>query len=534
MSRMHHALLRAVALCALIQLAVDPALGFQGNQYFAAQHGDPDDPDQPPAGEDYISQILKRLDEQDAEIQRLKQPQALPAPAMTDDQEREARQDYGADIGPRTAISQLQSRFEEFQKGLGKKAYPTVEVHGVAQMDSGWFGQDAASVASLKSAANPTGVIDNGSDFRRTRLSANGALTENMNYFVQMDFAFPGRPTFTDVWMEVTKLPIIGNVRAGQWKMPFSLEVVSSFRYTTFPERSVLFQSFDPFRHIGFGFYNTTEDEMMTWSAAAYRPGQDQFGDALSYGNTGNYAGVGRITGLAWYENEGTRYLHLGAGYNYVAPQAAAGTNVRTSSFNTIPEYFIGQNQTTTAGTAGVSQPNTIIDGTPKFVNTKNFAVNHYNLVGWELLLVEGPLSVQSEFMILNATRANSVAADFGGFYTTVGYFLTGEHRPYLKKSGAIDRIKPFHNFIKSPAGNEGDEECCGLGAWELAVRWSYIDLNAHDIQGGRLNDLTVGLNWYLNAYAKVQFNYIRAMLDNPTFNDSVTDIFGLRAQFDF
>jgi phosphate-selective porin OprO/OprP len=126
------------------------------------------------------------------------------------------------------------------------------------------------------------------------------------------------------------------------------------------------------------------------------------------------------------------------AGYNYVAPQALVGTNIRTSNFNTIPEYFIGQNTTITSGTAGTAQPTTSIDGTPKFVNTKNFAVNHYNLVGTELLFVEGPLSVQSEFMILNATRANGVAADFGGFYTTVGYFLTGEHRPYLKKSGAI------------------------------------------------------------------------------------------------
>ena len=58
------------------------------------------------------------------------------------------------------------------------------------------------------------------------------------------------------------------------------------------------------------------------------------------------------------------------------------------------------------------------------------------------MLWVEGPLSVQTEGMVLTATRTNGVGGNFAGFYTTVGYFLTGEHRPYIKKSGAIDRIK--------------------------------------------------------------------------------------------
>jgi hypothetical protein len=37
-----------------------------------------------------------------------------------------------------------------------------------------------------------------------------------------------------------------------------------------------------------------------------------------------------------------------------------------------------------------------------------------------------------------------------------------------------------------------------------------------------------------LNAYTKLQFNYIRAFLDNPTTGNSNTDIFAMRAQVDF
>lgn len=487
--------------------------------------------------EEYDSLLgrLDRLESRDAKGHSA--PAAVESAQFAPDDGGGAPDDNAAAAAYVAPFIALQKELQALKASLAAKQYPYIEVHAVAQMDNGAFAQDANNIRTLKGFTTlPNGILDNGSDFRRARLTANGGLTENSNFFFQMDFAFPGRPTFTDVWMEVTDLPILGNVRAGQWKQPFSLEVVSSFRYTTFPERSVLFQSFAPFRHIAIGFYDWASDERTTWAGSAYRAGQDQFGDSLNYGNTGDYAFVGRTTHLMWFENEGTSYVHLGGAYNYVAPQGfgvpGPAFGKRTASFGTIPEYFIGQNQTTTAGSAGVSQPASIIDGTPKFVNTKNFLVNHYSLEGLELLFVEGPLSIQSEANFLQATRANSTPAVFAGFYTTVGYFLTGEHRPYLKKSGAIDRVKPFHNFIKA-IGDDGSETY-GLGAWEVAARISYIDLNDKDIHGGRMNDLTVGLNWYLNAFAKIQFNYIRSDLTIPTFGQSLAQIYGLRAQFDY
>ncbi|MFM8583622.1 MAG: OprO/OprP family phosphate-selective porin, partial [Planctomycetaceae bacterium] len=408
----------------------------------------------------------------------------------------------------------LKGKVDELQQRFTKKTYPTTELHGVFQADSGWFDQDLASRQSV-------GNLQDGADFRRARLSANGALTDSMNYFVQFDFAFPGRPTFTDLWWEATKVPLLGNVRVGQWKQPFSLEVVSSFRYTTFAERSLGFQAFTPFRHLGVGFYDWNEDETMTWAASVYRPGQDQFGGAIA--DQGGYAGVGRVTWLPWYENEGRQYLHLGAAYNHVAP------GFRLARFRSIPEFFIGAQQgDLPLGTSGQAVPGPL-DGVAFFVDTKAFAVNHYNLVGTELLWVEGPLSLQSEWMFLSATRRDGVGATFPSIYAQLGYFLTGEHRPYQRKLGQIDRVRPLH-----PLAYRCEDEAWGWGAWEVAGRWSYIDLNSRDIQGGRLNDATLGLNWYLTANAKVQFNYIRAFLDNPVHNDSVTNIFGLRTQIDF
>ncbi|HET6425809.1 MAG TPA: porin, partial [Planctomycetaceae bacterium] len=110
--------------------------------------------------------------------------------------------------------------------------YPNVTINGFFQADSLWFGQDAENRANV-------GDIQDGSGFRRMRLSAKGAVAENVNYFAQLDFGFFGRPSFTDVWGEVTKVPVLGNVRVGQWKQPFGLETVTSVRYQPFLERSL-------------------------------------------------------------------------------------------------------------------------------------------------------------------------------------------------------------------------------------------------------------------------------------------------------
>jgi phosphate-selective porin OprO/OprP len=121
-----------------------------------------------------------------------------------------------------------------------------------------------------------------------------------MDYFMQMDFGFFGRPTFTDLWVDFKDATPFGTVRVGQWKQPFSLEAVSSFRYTTFMERSSLFQAFVPFRHLGVGIYDHSQDETMTWALSYLRTGQDQFGGSLS--TDGGNGLAGRVTQLGWYD----------------------------------------------------------------------------------------------------------------------------------------------------------------------------------------------------------------------------------------
>jgi len=423
----------------------------------------------------------------------------------------------------------LEERIAKLEKAnaetaAAKKKLPSVSMNGVFQADAVTFGQSAASL-------DAHGDIQNGADFRRARLSAKGSVVENMNYFMQMDFGFFGRPTFTDVWTEFTDVPLLGKVRVGQWKQPFGLEVVSSFRYTTMMERSSTFQAFTPFRGIGVGFYDNSDDLNTTWAASYFRTGQDQFGGSLS--TNGGNGMASRLTHLMWYESGGENYLHLGGGYFYNVPPN------NTARFRSIPEIFVGEFVPNGIGTSGQATP-ALANGTPFFVNTGLLGdTNHVNTYGLESLWVHGPLSVQAEGMAAMVDQSSLPTSLLSGGYATVGYFLTGEHRPYDRKAGAIDRVIPKANVTR----------CGGFGAWELAARWSYIDLTDNLIRGGTMQNMTAGVNWYTNPYCKFVFNYIHSWSESPDFIGVVanapafdnsrlvsnqTDAFGIRCQLDF
>jgi phosphate-selective porin OprO/OprP len=403
-----------------------------------------------------------------------------------------------------------------------KPKYPTLNLSGVFQTDAVMFHQTDENRLAY-------GEIQNGADFRRARLGAKGSVSDAMDYFMQMDFGFFGRPTFTDLWVDFKDATPFGTVRVGQWKQPFSLEAVSSFRYTTFMERSSLFQAFVPFRHLGVGIYDHSQDETMTWALSYLRTGQDQFGGSLS--TDGGNGLAGRVTQLGWYDCQGTEYLHLGLGYFFNAPPDGR------ARFRSIPEIYVGDFALPAGepiGSSGQAIP-TVAMGTPFFVDTGVLTdTSLIHTVGPEMLWVHGPLSLQSEFMGTYVDSGPSENGFLYGSYMQVGYFLTGEHRPYDRKAGAIDRVIPFQSVTKKG----------GIGAWELATRWSYLDLTDRQIRGGELQDFTFGLNWYVNPYCKCVFNYIHSWAEaRPTRNGTIlnqdsissqSDAFGLRCQIDF
>lgn len=388
-----------------------------------------------------------------------------------------------------------------------KVTYPIIKLSGFFQLDAAYFAQDTTSNAQF-------GNIQDDRGFRRARLAAVGDIAPNASYMLEMDFAFPGRPSFMDVWVDVHDIPWLGNVRAGQWRQPFGLDELTSVRELTFFERPTMF-AFAPFRQTGIGFHNNNEDQTVTWAASVFGFPTDFYGGSL--GDSG-YGTAERITTLLIDECEGRRILHAGFDHVITVPNSAG------SFYRNVPEYggpFGGAN-----GTVG---------DVPFFVNSGTLLYDSSNLINFELAGVYDSLHWQSEARYALVDIAGDTVT-LPSYYVQFGYILTGEVRPYNKANAVLGRIKPKHPF----------ERGCGWGAWEVAARYSYIDLNPiapyssggagllpGQPPGGALNDMTLGLNWYLNNNLKVQFQYVRAML-NTSVASSSTDIVAFRTQLDF
>lgn len=328
-----------------------------------------------------------------------------------------------------------------------------------------------------------------------------GKVADNVSYMLEMDFAFVGRPSFMDVWMDVSHVPLFGNVRIGQYRMPFGMDELTSVKELTFLERP-LTQPMGPFRQFSIGFHDNSDDENITWAASAFGNATDAFGNSVG---DRSYGLASRITAVVGENKSADFLVHTGFGYSYIA------TPNSTLQYRHTPEY--------------AGQFTGAIGDVPFFTDTGLLSAENANLFNGELAATWGSWHGQSELRYNIVNLNNGRTAGFPSFYAQTGYILTGEHRPYNKAGAVPGRVKP-----KCPVGIKGG----GIGAWEVACRYSLVDLSNGAITGGQLHDMTYGLNWYLNDFTKLQFNYISADLNRAPAGDSHTDIFAVRAQLDF
>ena len=150
-----------------------------------------------------------------------------------------------------------------------------------------------------------------------------------------------------------------------------------------------------------------------------------------------------------------------------------------------------------------------------------------------------GSLYLQGEYFWYNVERkaiAGLPDLRFQGGYAQAGYILTGETRSYLPGSASYGGVNPARPFSLDGSG---------WGAWEIAGRFSTVDLNnqlgtANGVAGGRQDVYTLALNWYVNRNVRFMFDYLHgnvAKQVSPTnFGDagSKFDAFAMRTQVAF
>ncbi|REK24700.1 MAG: porin [Planctomycetota bacterium] len=494
--------------------------------------------------------LLRRLDAQDAEIRRLRavqHPAYGQGPAYGQSpaygqppaygQHPAYLQNAAVPVGSRYAdfgayipqVEENSALIADLEKAMKNKASAghkeaTMKVVGRVHADAWGFPENDSDIDLLE--GGPGGPQSR-LLFRRLRFGVRGDLPGNMQYRIEMEFAGGEDSEFRDAWIGWNDLPYVQTLLIGNQKRPYGLDHLNSSRYNVFLERPFVIEGFNQdARRLGVASYNVSDNERWTWRYGIYnqRLVQDE-GDYLSDNWQPELAG--RLANTFWWDecSDGRGYGHWAISGTAAFPGGPDSDNDPTG-----PDKSEAQFRTRPEARSSTRWLDTgIIDG-----------VNNYTLLGAEGVLNFGPLQIVGEYQHVWVNRVTGVGDDLGfyGGYIYASYFLTGEHMPWNRERGVLGRVKPFENYFAVRTCDGAVER--GIGAWQIAARYSYADFHDADVLGGVGESFTFGLNWYWTPYARMQFNYIHGEIENngvtqdPLVLSGNYDILGARFMVDF
>lgn len=256
----------------------------------------------------------------------------------------------------------------------------------------------------------------------------------------------------------------LADLRFGHFKAPFGLDELNSSNNIAFVERALPTSTYSPSRRLGINLEHNRHH--YTASAMLF--------DAAING-AGGRGVAARLTFSPILSSDSV--LHFGAAAAIEWPR-------NDLEFSAEPESNVSAT---------------------KFVKTGNLThVKRVDRVGFEVAWRYRAALVQGEWTHVAVSRNHSSQdVDFGGWYVQGSWMLTGETREY--KNGIFKGIP-----LNRPNG-----------AWELAVRYSHLDLNDGPIQGGRENNITLGINYYANRYMRIMANAIQVQSKYQTVSDN-------------
>lgn len=380
--------------------------------------------------------------------------------------------------------------------------------------------------------SNTANEFNSGANIRRMRLGVEGTFYKHWDYKFEYDFS-RGNGTvgsgITDAFIRLNHTDAL-SYKIGSFKEPFSMEEAASNRYLTFIERHMSVNSFvdNPNTYkTGIGANYAVKqwqtgmafqtEPIGSWSAASTSVNANGNQNRNNGSGDSGWQGIGRISGRPILIDD-TKFVHIGvsAGHTQVNTQYRAdGT-------------MVGEGQI--GGGGGMSFfafPGTNVDRT-NILNTGNLStgalgdpnrrqVTSYDRFGAETWINFNSLSLQGEYLRTNINGIGYDNENLTGYYGFISYFLTGESKAYHVRNGAANRIKP-----NSPFQFGGP----GWGAWEVAFGYDYIDMNSGVINGGKMDMIRFGLNWYPHSNVKFQTNVVHA-LDINTSSTTKTNTNG-------
>jgi len=346
-------------------------------------------------------------------------------------------------------------------------AAPEFEVRGRAHIDAAFHDEDET-------------VMGDNVNTRRARLGVGGKFDSDWDFRIEYDFSEEG-VSANDVRLRYS-LPA-GRLIIGQVKVPMGLNQLTSSNSMPFIERSSVSNIVPDSRRLGLSYHvseGSTTFQSMVYSRA--------IGDEKEEGDSQ----IGAAARFVFNPiNIGNEVIHLGAAFAFEDLGDQEGVRYRDR-----PE----------ARPAGV-----------RLIDTGDLAdAKSTTKYGLEAAYMNGPFSLEAEYMNVDVDRRNNDDPSFNGYHVQTSYVLTGESRGY--SGGAFGGVKP-----SGPSG-----------AWEVAARFSQMSLDDSGVTGGEQENITLGLNYYANSNVRFMANLIRADIEGGINGDETANIALFRAQYAF
>lgn len=416
----------------------------------------------------------------------------------------------------------------------------TASFRGVFQLDGALYSQDDSGPLATDLRRGSFGDatendhardLNDGFNFRRVRIGVEGKAFGDFEYNFLYDFGGSGVEEggkITSAWLQYNGLGPV-KVRVGAFPPVTGLEDAASNASALFAERASVAETV---RGIAGGDGRTAvallgNGERWNFSAAVTGNviGTTTFDEQVGF--------VGRFAYVPFKRTDAL--IHVGLNTTLVLSPAAGGPGVPGGAVSNLRLR---------------DRPELRVDGT-RLVDTGNIDADSLTSLGAEFGALYKNFYVQAEYFDIGIERRKSALPDpeFNGWYVQGSWILTGESRRYSTATSGFDGPKPLKPFNLK----EGT-----WGAWELAVRYSTLDLNylenalpaAGSIRGGEQDIFSVGVNWYVNNGVTLQAAYRNVSVDRrspggtaflagstPALNAQVgqdLEIFSFRTQYAF
>ncbi len=306
----------------------------------------------------------------------------------------------------------------------------------------------------------------NGFNNRRARMGMQGRVHDNWDGRIEIDFADGGvdpkdfrlRRSFDHG----------GRLWIGQFKVPQGLNQLTSSVDITFIERSSVSNIVPDSRRIGVAyelFPNDLGFKSMVFGRALGQRGALNDDMPLGYAFRAVYAP--EVNGSQW---------HVGASMVYEDLKSNPGLR-----YSDRPEARDSKG------------------GSVRYIDVSVPDAETTFKTGIEALYINGPFSLEGEYLQMVANTSDSHNPTFNGYHVQSSYVFNGARRYYSK--GLVGGVIPA----------EGSS-----GAWEVAIRYSVADLQDDFYSGGdKQKNVTFALNRYVTSKLRFMGNLVIVNTDH-------------------